>query len=58
MLLVPGISIVNAIRDTLTGDLVAGTSRAVEAFTLAVAIALGTGLGLKLWLSVNIGALR
>lgn len=51
MLLVPGVSIVNAIRDTLTGDLVAGVSRATEAFVMAVAIALGTGLGFKLCLT-------
>lgn len=53
MLLVPGVAIVNAIRDTLTGDLVAGISRGVEAFVTAVAIALGTGLGLKLWQTIK-----
>lgn len=49
MLLVPGISITNAIRDTIAGDLLAGISRAVEAILIAVAIAVGTGFVLKVW---------
>lgn len=49
MLLVPGIAITNAIRDTIAGDLVAGNSRAIEAILIASAIALGTGVVLKLW---------
>lgn len=49
MLLVPGISFVNAIRDTMSGDLVSGTARAVEAVFIAVAIAAGSGVMLKLW---------
>jgi len=49
MLLVPGLAIVNAIRDTMSGDLVSGTARAVEAIFIAVAIATGSGSMLKLW---------
>ncbi|HOY84725.1 MAG: threonine/serine exporter family protein [Candidatus Cloacimonetes bacterium] len=49
MLLVPGLSFVNAIRDTMSGDLVSGTARAVEAVFIAVAIAAGSGVMLKLW---------
>lgn len=49
MLLVPGLTITNAIRDTIAGDLVAGISRGVEAFLVAVAIAVGSGISLKLW---------
>lgn len=49
MLLVPGLSIVNAIRDTMSGDLVSGTARAVEAIFIAVAIAVGSGTMMKLW---------
>ncbi|MCM0648788.1 threonine/serine exporter family protein [Clostridium swellfunianum] len=49
MLLVPGLAITNAIRDTIAGDLVAGISRALEAFLVAVAIAVGSGVTLKLW---------
>jgi uncharacterized membrane protein YjjP (DUF1212 family) len=49
MLLVPGLSMTNAIRDTMAGDLVAGTARAVEAFFISVAIATGAGTMLKIW---------
>ncbi len=49
MLLVPGLAITNAIRDTIAGDLIAGISRGIEAFLIAVAIASGTGVVLKLW---------
>ncbi|MDP4207679.1 MAG: threonine/serine exporter family protein [Bacteroidota bacterium] len=49
MLLVPGLAITTAILDTIAGDIVSGTARAVEAFIIAVAIAVGTGIGLKLW---------
>ncbi|CAG7841098.1 membrane protein [Clostridium novyi B str. ATCC 27606] len=49
MLLVPGLIITNAIRDTLAGDLVSGISRTVEAFFIAVAIATGSGIIIKLW---------
>lgn len=49
MLLVPGLAITNAIRDTMAGDLVAGTARATEAFFIAAAIATGAGSMLKLW---------
>ncbi|MEW9096196.1 MAG: threonine/serine exporter family protein [Clostridiaceae bacterium] len=50
MLLVPGLAITNAIRDTLAGDLLAGTSRASEAFLIAVAIAVGSGLIFTVWI--------
>ena len=49
MLLVPGLAITNAIRDTIAGDLVAALSRALEAFLIAVAIATGSGTVLALW---------
>jgi uncharacterized membrane protein YjjP (DUF1212 family) len=49
MLLVPGLAITNAIRDTIAGDLISGITRAIEAFLIAVAIAIGTGVILKLW---------
>lgn len=47
MLLVPGLAITNAIRDTIAGDLVSGISRAIEAFLVAIGIAIGTGLVIK-----------
>lgn len=51
MLLVPGLTITNAIRDTIAGDLVAGTSRIIEAFLTAIAIAVGSGLVFSFWIS-------
>ncbi|SHI52215.1 Uncharacterized membrane protein YjjP, DUF1212 family [Dethiosulfatibacter aminovorans DSM 17477] len=43
MPLVPGLAIVNAIRDIISGDLVSGTSRMTEAVWIAVSLALGVG---------------
>lgn len=45
MLLVPGITITNAIRDTFQGDYLSGITRGVEAFVTAAGIAFGTGIG-------------
>lgn len=56
MLLVPGLAITNAIRDTLSGDLVAGITRASEAFLVAVSVAIGSGSILSFWIS-NFGNL-
>lgn len=50
MSLVPGLAITNAIRDTISGDLVSGLTRAAEAFLIAISIAVGTGAVLSLWL--------
>lgn len=41
MLLVPGLATVNAIRDTIAGDLVAGIARLSEAVMAAAALAIG-----------------
>ena len=43
MLLVPGLAITNAIRDSVSGDLLSGISRCTEAFLVAIAIAMGSG---------------
>ena len=48
MLLVPGICITNAVRDTLGGDLVSGITRAIEAVLISTSIALGAGLAVSL----------
>ncbi|HRW24708.1 MAG TPA: threonine/serine exporter family protein [Spirochaetia bacterium] len=48
MLLVPGVLIVNAIRDLIAGDLVAGIARAADAFISAAGISIGVGLALQL----------
>ena len=44
MLLVPGLALTNAIRDSVSGDLLSGLARTTEAVFVAVAIALGSGL--------------
>lgn len=49
MPLVPGIPITNAIRDTLQGDYMSGTARAVEAFVISLGIAMGVGAGMGLF---------
>lgn len=49
MLLVPGLAITNAIRDTISGDLLAGMARATEAFLTAIGIAIGSGMVVKIW---------
>ncbi len=46
MSLVPGLAIVNAIRDIIAGDLVAGSARLLEAFVIAAALSLGAAFGL------------
>ena len=50
MLLVPGLAITNAIRDTVAGDLVSGLARGAEAFLTAIAVAVGTGVVLSFWI--------
>lgn len=52
MLLVPGLIITNAIRDTIAGDLISGLSRGLEAIVIAGAIAIGTAFSFKLWMYV------
>ncbi|HUW40385.1 MAG TPA: threonine/serine exporter family protein [Rectinemataceae bacterium] len=49
MLLVPGVAITNAIRDTIGGDLVSGVSRGADAFMSAAAISIGAGGAYQLW---------
>jgi uncharacterized membrane protein YjjP (DUF1212 family) len=49
MLLVPGIAVTNAIRDTIAGDLVAGVARGADAFMSAAAISIGAGAAYELW---------
>ena len=51
MLLVPGLTITSAIRDTIAGDLLSGITKAAEAFLVAISIAVGTGAILSLFLN-------
>lgn len=48
LLLLPGLTLTNAIRDILTGDLLSGASRSLEASVIAIAIAAGVATGLIL----------
>lgn len=52
MLLVPGLTITNAIRDIIAGDLISGLSRFLEAIVIAGAIAIGTAVSFKLWMTL------
>lgn len=57
MLLVPGLSITNAIRDTIAGDFLAGLTKASEAFLVAISIAVGTGAVLSFWINTLGGSM-
>lgn len=50
MLLVPGLIITNAIRDTIAGDFLSGITKASEAFLIAISIAVGTGAILSIFI--------
>ncbi|MGL4991175.1 MAG: threonine/serine ThrE exporter family protein [Sarcina sp.] len=51
MLLVPGLTITNAIRDTIAGDLLSGLTRGAEAIFVAISIAIGTGVVMTIWVN-------
>lgn len=46
MLLVPGLTMTNAIRDTVMGEYLSGVARGTEAVIIAVSIAVGVGLAM------------
>lgn len=48
MLLVPGVSFINSIRDIFSGDLITGISRTLEVIMVGTAIAVGSGIALKI----------
>ncbi len=47
--LVPGVALTNAVRDFISGDLLSGTLRMVEALLVAAALAGGVGFALALY---------
>lgn len=53
MPILPGLMLTSAIRDTVMGDLMAGTTRLVEALLVAVAIAAGAGIVLSAYISMG-----
>lgn len=48
MMLLPGVAITNAIRDTLHTDYMAGGAKIIEAFVVAASVGVGIGAGLAL----------
>lgn len=55
--LLPGLSLTNAIRDTVMGDLVSGTVRIVETLLIAIGIAGGVGVVLAVYVNFAGGVL-
>ncbi len=55
--LLPGLSLTNAIRDTVMGDLVSGTVRIVETLLIAIGIAGGVGVVLAIYVNFAGGML-
>lgn len=53
MLLVPGLSLTNSIRDIIDGELVSGLTKAVEALLVGISIAIGTGMIIHLYLKMR-----
>lgn len=53
MILVPGLAFINAIRDIIAGDLVAGVSRSMEVIMTGVALAVGAGITLKILIGLG-----
>lgn len=49
MLLIPGLMLVNAVREMLCGDLMSGLLRLLESVILAVSIALGFAIPIYFW---------
>jgi len=53
LILVPGVLLTNAVRDSISGDLLSGAARTVEALLVAVAVAAGVGSVLSLWVRLG-----
>lgn len=47
MTLVPGVALTNGIRDLISGELIAGTTKMMEAVFIAIALAFGVGIVLQ-----------
>lgn len=54
MLILPGLTLTNSIKDVLMGNLVAGTSRLSEAFFIALAISIGVVIAILLSTKVGV----
>lgn len=51
MPLLPGVALTNGIRDLISGDLISGSSRMIEAILVAISIAVGIASIITLWLN-------
>jgi uncharacterized membrane protein YjjP (DUF1212 family) len=52
MPLVPGVAMTNAIRDSLSGELISGIAKLVETLIIATGIAIGVGFALSLRINI------
>lgn len=52
MTLVPGVALTNGIRDLISGELIAGSVKIMEALFIAIALAFGVGVVLQLSLAI------
>lgn len=53
MIFLPGLALTNAVRDSLAGDMVAGSARGMEAGLIAISDAAGAALILSFWVFVG-----
>lgn len=53
MTLVPGVALTNGIRDLISGELVAGSAKMMEALFIAIALAFGVGIVLQIVISLS-----
>lgn len=55
MVMVPGVAITNAVRDSISGDLLSGLAKGAEALIIATSIAFGVGFILQIWFILSEG---
>ena len=53
MTLVPGVALTTGIRDLISGELVAGSAKMMEALFIAIALAFGVGIVLQIVISLS-----
>lgn len=52
MTLVPGVSLTNGIRDLISGELIAGNAKIMEALFIAIGLAFGVGMALQIAINI------
>ncbi len=53
MTLVPGVALTNGIRDLISGELIAGSAKMMEALFIAIALAFGVGIVLQIVITLS-----